>query len=103
MAHKWESDNKSLAPSIPVNLDDYKDEKELKANKLSDRIKVMYVGMTRAKHTLRLSYVQTINGSEKKPSKLIFNLLDIFEKENEPFAYDLLMQNLKIKHFHLQQ
>ena len=49
----------------------------------------MYVGMTRAKHTLRLSYVQTINGSEKKPSKLILNLLDMFEKEKEPFEYDL--------------
>ncbi len=44
--------------------------------------------MTRAKHTLRLSYVQTINGSEK-PSKLILNLLDMFEKEKEPFEYDL--------------
>ena len=88
----------------------------------------MYVGMTRAKHTLRLSYVQTINGSEKKPSKLILNLLDMFEKEKEPFEYDLnsfwnemaqtivkcdydykkifnslLIQNWKIKHFHQQQ
>lgn len=89
LSHKWESDNKSLAPSIPVNLEDYKNEKELKEDKLSDRIKVMYVGMTRAKHTLRLSYVQTINGSEKKPSKLILNLLDMFEKEKEPFEYDL--------------
>ena len=27
LSHKWESDNKSLAPSIPVNLEDYKNEK----------------------------------------------------------------------------
>lgn len=86
-ANKWESDSKSFKPQIPT--DEYKDETELKAEKFSDRIKVMYVGMTRAKHTLRLSYVQKDNGKLKKPSSLIANIQDQFEKEAEPFEFDI--------------
>ena len=63
-------------------------EEELKEIKISDRIKVMYVGMTRAKHTLRLSYVKTSNGKAKKPSKFISNIQDMFEREPMPFEYD---------------
>lgn len=87
LSDKWESDNKSLKPIIPVSMEDYKDEQELKDEKLSDRIKVMYVGMTRAKHTLRLSYIQKSNGKIKKPSALIVNIQDKLEKEKEPFEY----------------
>ena len=34
LSHKWESDNKSLAPSIPVNLEDYKNEKRIKRGQI---------------------------------------------------------------------
>ncbi len=86
-AHKWESDRGSLKPEIPVDKSEYKTKEELDELKLSDRIKVMYVGMTRAKHTLRLSYVQAVNGKAKKPSIFISNIQDMFEKESEPFVY----------------
>lgn len=88
LSDKWESDNKSLKPIIPVSIEDYKSEQELKDEKLSDRIRVMYVGMTRAKHTLRLSYVQKSNGKVKKPSSLIVNIQDKLDKEKESFEYD---------------
>lgn len=84
---KWESDNHSLRAAIPLSKEEYKDEDELKSMKLADRIKVMYVGMTRAKHTLRLSYVQTSGTKNKKPSELISKIQDMFEKETEPFEY----------------
>ena len=85
---KWESDNKSLQVKIPVAPCEYKNEDELKAMKRSDRIKVMYVGMTRAKHALRLSYAAQTGTSVKKPSEFIYNILDMTEKEPEPFTYD---------------
>ena len=86
-SHKWESDRGSLKAEIPLDKSEYKTEDELKELKLSDRIKVMYVGMTRAKHTLRLSYVQTVNGKAKKPSLFISNIQDLLQKEPEPFVY----------------
>ena len=76
--HKWEKDRGSLKSEIPVDKAEYKTEDELKEMKLSDRIKVMYVGMTRAKHTLRLSYVSAINGKGENLSKFIYNIQDVF-------------------------
>ena len=88
LSNKWESDNGSLRAPIPLAPEEYKTEDELKEMKISDRIKVMYVGMTRAKHTLRLSYVKFLNGKAKKPSVFISNIQDMLEKENETFEYD---------------
>ena len=85
--HKWEKDRGSLKSEIPVNNADYKTEEELKELKLSDRIKVMYVGMTRAKHSLRLSYVSAVNGKGKNLSKFLFSIQDVFETEAKPFDY----------------
>lgn len=84
---KWEGFRASMKPEIPLHSSEYKCKEELDELKISDRIKVMYVGMTRAKHTLRLSYVQTMNGKPKKPSELIANIQDMFETEAEPFTY----------------
>ncbi len=88
LSDKWESDNKSLQVKIPVSPAEYKTDDELKAMKRSDRIKVMYVGMTRAKHTLRLSYAAQTAGKPKKPSEFILAVLDMTEKEPQPFSYD---------------
>jgi len=87
LSEKWESDRGTFKPEIPVNIEDYKTEDELKQMKFQDRIKVMYVGMTRAKHTLRLSSVQEINGKAKKVSSLIKNIEDLLDKKTE-FEYD---------------
>lgn len=60
---RWESNSKSFKPTIPVDREDWKDEEYWKAYKLSDAIKTMYVGITRAKHSLNLSYITS--GSTK--------------------------------------
>lgn len=88
LRNKWETDNKSLAPTIPLPNSEFKSEAELKELKLADRIKVMYVGMTRAKHTLRLSYVSNVNGKLRKPSSIILNVEELLEREEKPFEYD---------------
>ena len=84
----WESSSKSLRPAIPLDISEYKSEEELKELKKSDCIKLLYVGMTRAKHTLRLSYPKIINGSAQTPTKFISSIEDIFEKETEPFIFN---------------
>nr|QGT49624.1 hypothetical protein Melaina855_0110 [uncultured Candidatus Melainabacteria bacterium] len=85
----WESDRKTLKPAIPLDISEYKTDEELKSLKRSDKIKLMYVGMTRAKHTLRLSYPEKIGTSSKIPTEFIVNIQDILEKESEPFIYDI--------------
>ncbi|MBO6088479.1 ATP-dependent helicase, partial [bacterium] len=53
---KWESSSKSLKPDIPLDESEFKTEDELKNEvKPSDLTKLLYVAMTRAKHTLRMS------------------------------------------------
>lgn len=83
----WESSSRSLKPIIP--LEEYKSETELKEMKISDAIKLMYVGMTRAKHTLRLSYPKSINGVAQTPTSFISGFEDLFETEPEPFTFDV--------------
>lgn len=61
---KWESNPKPIIkPAIPLSKEDERDEDTWKSYKLADKMNKMYVGMTRAKHTLRLSYIGE-NGSE---------------------------------------
>ena len=84
----WESNTKSIKPKIPLDISEYKTEAELKELKISGCIKLLYVGMTRAKHTLRLSYPKSIKGSAQTPTKFISSIEDIFEKEPDPFIFD---------------
>ena len=44
--------------------------------------------MTRAKHTLRLSYVQSANSKSQNSTQFIVPLDSLFEKEPQPFIYD---------------
>ena len=83
----WESSSRSLKPIIPI--EEYKSETELKEMKISDAIKLMYVGMTRAKHTLRLSYPKSINGVAQTPTSFISGFEDLFETEPEPFTFNV--------------
>lgn len=94
----WESSSKSLRPIVPLDASEYKTDEELRELKKSDCIKLLYVGMTRAKHTLRLSYPKNINGSTQTPTKFISSIEDVFEIEQEPFTYDsstFLLGNIK--------
>ena len=77
---KWESNTscyKDLIPTAPVEGEDYEDivEKENTA-KFLDNIKLLYVGMTRAKHSLTLSYTKTEDPTYGKVSWLIQQLLE---------------------------
>lgn len=54
---KWESNGTPpIKPSVPVAYEDVKTSDEWDKFKKADKLNKMYVGMTRAKHTLRLSY-----------------------------------------------
>lgn len=76
---KWES--KKINPiTVPLSPDEYKDKDELRELKYSDKIKTLYVGMTRAKHSLTLSYPLSINNKPKKLSVFISNIKDALEK-----------------------
>lgn len=88
---KWESSSKSLKPDIPLDKSEFKSDDELKnEDKPSDLTKLLYVAMTRAKHTLRLSYPAKVGKSPKKPTKFIVNIQNMLEKETKPFEYDEL-------------
>lgn len=55
---KWESCSRPIIkPSIPLSKEDERDSATWDTFKRADKINKMYVGMTRAKHTLRLSYI----------------------------------------------
>lgn len=68
---KWEKTRKSYKPSIVLSPDEYKTKDELKEIKISDKIKLMYVGMTRAKHSLRLSYAEADGDKSNQLSDFI--------------------------------
>lgn len=87
--YKWESSSKSLKSKIPLDISEYKTDEEIKNEiKPSDLTKLMYVAMTRAKHTLRMSYPETIEGKSRKPTKYIVKIQDMLEKEPKPFEYN---------------
>ncbi len=88
-SYKWESSSKSLKPDIPLDKSEYKTDDEIKNEvKPSDLTKLMYVAMTRAKHTLRMSCPELIERKPKKTTKFIVNIQDMLEREPKPFEYD---------------
>ncbi len=96
MHSKWEADRHTFKINVPVGLDEYKNEDELAAMKKSDRIKNMYVGMTRAKHCLRLSYVLNLNDKTAPLSELLAGVLSKTEEKdfsnytNEQYSIDCI-------------
>jgi len=97
---KWESNSKSLKSDIPLDITEYKTPLELKDEiKPSDLAKLMYVAITRAKHTLRLSYPEKINGKVKKATKFLVSIQDMFEREKESFAYDEVTYWKQVKNY----
>lgn len=82
MRKYWEGDNSSLRDVVPVDASQYKTDDELKEMKYSDKLKLMYVGFTRAKHTLNLSYVENLNNKAENPSEFIVNIQDILDKKD---------------------
>lgn len=86
--YNWESGRNNLTMDIPLPKDEYKNDDEMKEMKYSDLIKLLYVGMTRAKHTLRLSFPETVERKNRKLTKFVADIQNIFEHEKEPFEYD---------------
>ena len=82
----WEN-SKTQSITIPLSPSEYKSKEELHELKLSDKTKVLYVGMTRAKHALTLSYALSKNGKPKKLSKFISNIKDSLSQIKAP-EYD---------------
>lgn len=82
----WEN-SKTPSITIPLSPSEYKSKEELHELKLSDKTKVLYVGMTRAKHALTLSYALSKNGKPKKLSKFISNIKDSLSQIKAP-EYD---------------
>lgn len=78
-ARRWESSSSSFKPTIPTALDKYKTDEQWQEYKISDKIKTMYVGMTRAKHALRLSYAISSGKRNSPASKWITNAQHLME------------------------
>lgn len=94
-ASKWNSSSRpSLKPIIPVKMEDYKTDDERKLLRKADRIKNLYVGITRARHTLKLSY-----SKESKPCLWIEENKDslninIHDELNEAKSIDLAINSI---------
>ena len=83
---KWDKSSKSFKPTIPVSKSEYHDDEYWRLYRLSDRIKTMYVGMTRAKQHLRLSYLE--NSGATKPCNWLFNIEELVEANNMSETYE---------------
>lgn len=89
ISKKWESSSSSYKDKIPmsVNLDTFEEciEKQDQM-KFLDNIKLLYVGMTRAKHSLYLSATNT-GGKEGKLSWYVKQIEEKFQEKNNILIY----------------
>lgn len=104
---KWESAPKKNG-NIFVPTIDLLDKEEEKIKKNNELIKLLFVGITRAKHSLTLSYPIAINGKTKKISKLIpFNKDDFeynsFEYNSEEFLSEKISELIKSDYDYIEE
>ena len=86
---KWESSSSSYKAKIPMSTDltTYEEvEEKQDQNKFLDNIKLLYVGMTRAKHSLYLSCVD-IGTKDGRPSWFIRQLKEKFQDDADKIIY----------------
>ena len=80
--YKWErSKTDTISPKIPLGKIITPDEKE--ELKTSEKIKLLFVGITRAKHKLYLSFPKTIGGKERRLSRYIGQIQDEYLERRE--------------------
>ena len=79
---KWES-TKTETPTVPFAPNEYKTKDELKEEIKANNLRLLFVGMTRAKHTLRLSYVQEGKADLSCYISNFQELLDVVEVEQD--------------------
>ncbi len=95
---KWESSSKSNTIKIPT--DEVIDEDERKKLKKSNETKLMYVGITRAKHGLYLSYSQDLRLGLTEIIKPFLNLTENKKEEiNEQLFENDILYELNQKDF----
>ena len=93
---KWESSTKSIKAEIPLDKSQYKDKDELKKLKLSELTKLLYVALTRAKHTLRLSYPESIDKKPRELTSLLSDVKELFEyKEFDEYNSETYFDEIK--------
>ncbi len=97
----WESNNKSNELKIPT--EEIKDKEERKKIKISNETKLMFVGITRAKHSLYLSCSENSRWGITEIIKPYLNLTEykVEEFDNKLYVSDML-QELEKKDFNYQ-
>ena len=84
----WEGKKVNKTPDVPIPPEEYKTEEELKDVAFAEHAKLFYVGMTRARHILRLSYSTGISENDKQePTVFLSGIYDLCEHQDEPFQY----------------
>lgn len=100
--YKWERFNQdNITPKVPISKvinDDLKQEL-----KISENIKVLFVGITRAKHKLYLSFPKTIAGKERRMTKFISEIKpEYLEREEITYTKENyvneLIKSVKYEH-----
>lgn len=84
--YKWERFSQdNITPKIPIKK--VIDDETKKALKNSENVKVLFVGITRAKHKLYLSFPKTIGGKERRMTKFISEIKpEYLEKTEIPYT-----------------
>ncbi len=88
IARKWENKNVNNKMSLPIDKSDKKIDEE--AAKYSEQLRLLFVGVTRTKHSLTLTYSNSIDG---KPQELTSYLSLPVDNENIAETYNHTMQN----------
>lgn len=84
IAKKWEGKRNYGSLALPIEIT----ETDQDARKKSEQLRLLFVGITRAKHSLRLSFSNTIDG---KPQELTSHLSRVIQNSNviEEFNHEL--------------
>ncbi len=88
----WESNSNPATASQNIPLDEVIDENEKKLYKYSNELKLMYVGLTRAKHSLYLSCAENVSLGL---SDIISDKLDMTDSFFEQDSLELLEEDTK--------
>lgn len=92
--YKWERFNQdNITPKVPIKK--VIDEETKKTLKISENVKVLFVGITRAKHKLYLSFPKTIAGKERRMTKLLSEInSDFLERIEIPYTKENYVSEL---------
>ena len=86
ISRKWEGKRVSSTMSLPIVKD--KEELDIDIAMKSEQLRLLFVGITRAKHTLYMSFSNSIDGN---PQELTSHLAEAIKNENivQAFVHDI--------------